>query len=190
MLQRLTRLICLLSLFWGSNAALAENTGRVVLETGTGMYTLSAQMAILKDPDGDFRINQLLAGAHADQWFRTNEAVPNLGYNKSIFWFRTTVRNLHSSKTSWLLSIDYPMHDYLDIYLVQQGKIDKAYHVGDKLPHSHRPIDHRNFVFPVSIPLTEDVDIYIRLETAGSIKLPVLLWEERSEERRVGKECR
>jgi len=178
MLTQLTRLICLLLLALASNLALAENTGRVVLESGTGRYVLSAQMEILEDPEGDFRINQLLAGTHQDQWYRTQEAVPNMGYNKSVFWFRTTVRNLHPSRSEWLLSIDYPMHDYLDVYLIQDSRIEKSYHVGDKLPHSHRPIDHRNFLFPLSIPLNEDVEIYIRLETAGSIKLPVLLWEE------------
>ena len=70
------------------------------------------------------------------------------------------------------------MHDFLDVYFVQQGKIVQAYHVGDKLPHSHRPVDHRNFVFPINLSTKHTTDIYIRLESEGTMKMPVYLWEE------------
>ena len=168
-------LFALLLLAISSSRLLADT---VTLNSRDGMYPLSPHLEILEDVEGEYRINDLLHPDKPWPWFKADGDIPNFGYSKSVFWFRTAVINNHESKLEWLLSIDYPMHDYLDIYLVEAGNIQKAFHVGDRMPHSHRPVDHRNFVFPVAIPLNQNLEIYIRLETEGSIKMPVSLWEE------------
>jgi hypothetical protein len=150
----------------------------VHLTTKEGYYALSPSLEILEDPDGNYRIVDLIDPVRQWAWFRSADAIPNFGYRNTVYWFRTRVDNRHPDKDEWLLSIDYPMHDYLDVFLIRDGSIDRAFHVGDRLPHTHRPIDHRNFVFPITLPQDQATDIYIRLETAGAVKMPVTLWSE------------
>ena len=150
----------------------------IVINSRDGSYPVSPHLALLEDPDANIRISDLLNPVHTWNWTGPLGTVPNMGYRQNVYWFRARLRNEHHSKTEWLLSIDYPMHDYLDVYFVRDGHVDKAFNAGDRLPHTHRPIDHRNFVFPVVLPLGQEVEIFIRLETRGSVKMPVTLWEE------------
>lgn len=143
-----------------------------------GRYEVSSHLQVLEDPDGTLRINDLLNPVHTWSWSEPLRSVPNMGYRTGVYWFHARIHNQHSSKTDWLLSVDYPMHDYLDVYFVRDGVLETAFHTGDRLPHAHRPIDHRNFVFPLTVPLQQTTDVFIRLETAGAVKMPVTLWEE------------
>lgn len=151
---------------------------QLVVDDRHSLVNISPLLEIYEDPTGNVRISDFLKKPDTYQWFRSPEDIPNFGYSPSTFWFRIDIDNHHSSKQEWLLNIDYPMHDFLDVYFVQQGKIVQAYHVGDKLPHSHRPVDHRNFVFPINLSTKHTTDIYIRLESEGTMKMPVYLWEE------------
>lgn len=174
-LRRLIRFVPLLLSFLSAPASMAAD---VLLDARGGHYPLSPSLDILEDPEGSYRIVDLIDPVRQWNWFRTRDAVPNFGYRNTVYWFRTRIDNHHPDRTQWLLCIDYPMHDYLDIYLVRDGKIDTVFHAGDRLPHTHRPIDHRNFVFPVTLPRGQETVLYIRLETQGAVKMPVSLWSE------------
>lgn len=154
----------------GPNTIAISDTHRV--------HVLSSSLQILEDPEGRKRVSDFLMSDDHHTWFTSDSDVPNFGYSQSVFWFRTSLINQHSQRTEWLLNVDYPLIDYLDIYIVRNKEIIQAYHVGDKLPHEHRPIDHRNFLFPLALPSNESTVIYIRLETQGSVKMPLYLWEE------------
>ncbi|RLT88687.1 MAG: hybrid sensor histidine kinase/response regulator [Ketobacter sp. GenoA1] len=159
-------------------ALAAATPERVFINDYNSVNELGSSLQILEDPQGNKRVSNFLKNENEDDWFNSEETVPNFGYSQSIFWFRTSLVNKHSQRTEWLLNVDYPLIDYLDVYIVRNKEIIQAYHVGDKLPHEHRPIDHRNFLFPLALPPTVPTEIYIRLETQGSVKMPLYLWEE------------
>ncbi|MEE2731505.1 MAG: 7TM diverse intracellular signaling domain-containing protein [Pseudomonadota bacterium] len=153
-------------------------TEAVVIDESHSVHELSPELEILEDPDGTLRVSDFLKQRERYQWFQSLDAVPNLGYSQSVYWFHSIIVNQHDQRKEWLLNVDYPLIDYLDVYFVRDGEILQVFHVGDKLPHEHRPIDHRNFLFPITLPEGVPTEIYIRLETQGSVKMPLYLWEE------------
>ena len=150
----------------------------VIIDETKSVHELSEKLEILEDPDGSLRVSDFLKQHDQYQWFKSEDDIPNLGYSQSIFWFHSVIVNQHGQRNEWLLNVDYPLIDYLDVYFVRDGEILQVYHVGDKLPHEHRPIDHRNFLFPITLPEGEPTELYVRLETQGSVKMPLYLWEE------------
>ena len=50
---------------------------------------------------------------------------------------------------------------------------------GDVYAFNSRPIEHRHFLFPVPNGNTESLDVYFRVQTDGTLELPLMLWEER-----------
>ncbi|RLU02278.1 MAG: hybrid sensor histidine kinase/response regulator [Ketobacter sp.] len=150
----------------------------IIIDETNSVHELSQKLEILEDPDGSLRVSDFLKQHDQYQWFQSEDDIPNLGYSQSIFWFHSIIVNQHDQRNEWLLNVDYPLIDYLDVYFVRDGEILQVYHVGDKLPHEHRPIDHRNFLFPITLPEGEPTELYIRLETQGSVKMPLYLWEE------------
>lgn len=151
---------------------------QLIVDDRSSVFNLSPLLHIYEDATGDVRISDFLKQPDQYQWLQSEEEIPNFGYSNSAYWFHIGIDNHHSRKNEWLLNIDYPMHDFLDVYYVQDNKIIQAYHVGDRLPHSHRPVDHRNFIFPINLSQTNTTDIYIRLESEGTMKMPLFLWEE------------
>lgn len=150
----------------------------VIIDDQQSVYKLSGHLTFLEDPERNLRVSDFIRTSKEYQWSHSSETIPNFGYNQSAFWFHATLNNRHSQRVEWLLNVDYPLLDFLDVYIVRDNEIIQAHHVGDKLPHEHRPIDHRNFVFPLSLPNTSPTELYIRVETSGSVKMPLYLWEE------------
>ena len=150
----------------------------VIVDETRSVHELSPNLEILEDPEGTLRVSDFLKNRDQYNWFRSEDIIPNLGYSQSIFWFHSVIVNQHEQRNEWLLNVDYPLIDYLDVYFVRDNEILEVFHVGDKLPHEHRPIDHRNFLFPITLPEGQPTDLYIRLETQGSVKMPLYLWEE------------
>ncbi len=173
-LVKLTRWLCI-ALIFGSKTLAAEP---VVIENQQRDYNLSPTLEVLEDQSRGLRISDFLTNHSQYDWFKAPDEVPNFGYSSSVYWFHAQLISKEPGQQDWLLNIDYPLHDYLDVYYVNNGKIVHRYHVGDRLPHSHRPIDHRNFVFPIELGSGESLDVYIRLQTEGTVKMPLYLSEE------------
>ncbi|MDY6919196.1 MAG: 7TM diverse intracellular signaling domain-containing protein [Pseudomonadota bacterium] len=158
--------------------ATAANADAVAVDEQQSVYNLARHLQILEDPGGNIRVSDFLSGAETYDWYQVADDIPNQGYKNGAFWYRISLFNRHDTRTEWLLNVDYPLLDYLDLYIVRGGEIIQAHHVGDKLPHEHRPVDHRNFVFPISLPTGSTTQLFIRVETEGSVKMPLYLWEE------------
>lgn len=176
-----TRFTALFTLLLAMLSLLTMTTSQandIVINNQNPVYNLSPQLEIHQDDSGQTRISDFLRNPDQYAWFRSPNTVPNFGYSDSIFWFKITVRNEHTHKKEWLLNVDYPLHDYLDLYYISEDTIIRSYHVGDRLPHQHRPIDHRNFIFPIQLRPDTPLTIYLRLETQGTNKMPLFLWEE------------
>jgi len=172
------RLLGIIALLVTTSLFAATAPGPVVISDSNTMHNISSRLEMLRDPSGAMRVSDFLKSDRQYQWFHSDRAIPNFGYQNPVFWFHVQLSNQHSKLKEWLLQIDYPLLDYVDVYVVNDKQIVDSYHVGDKLPHAHRPIDHPSFLFPLPLPTPTPTDIYIRAETDGAMKLPVYLWEE------------
>ena len=157
---------------------MASASTPMVVDERSPLFNLSPHVSILEDTSRQLRISDFLKNKDQFSWFKSKDTVPNFGYTSSSYWFKIALENRHSSKNEWLLNIDYPLHDFIVIYYIEDGAIVQDYHVGDRLPHSHRPVDHRNFVFPIELSTNKITEIYIHVESEGTIKLPLYLWQE------------
>jgi EAL domain-containing protein (putative c-di-GMP-specific phosphodiesterase class I)/GGDEF domain-containing protein len=123
-------------------------------------------------------IEQVLAEP-AQNWQHLSGDI-NAGYTNVAHWYRLQLRNPSSMALPRLLEIAYPQLDLIDYYQVQNQQIIQSFSTGDTLPFTERPLLHRNFVFPLTIPANTMTEIYLRVQTAGAHQVPLMLWEERA----------
>ncbi|WP_303290976.1 EAL domain-containing protein [Marinobacter sp. SS5-14b] len=105
----------------------------------------------------------------------------SFGYDARIHWFRIKL-NLPAVEEapSWLLEIAYPMLDYVDVYLAnQQSGLTQIASTGDLRPFNARPVEHRDFIIPLNLNPGESYTLYLRVQTSGSLQLPLTLWQEK-----------
>lgn len=97
------------------------------------------------------------------------------GMQKEPMWFRFTLSQL-DYRQKWLLEIDYALLDSLKIWFMQDSRLLSDYSTGDNLPFRSRNIASEKFLFP--IPQSDQpVTVYIRIQSSGSLKLPLKLWD-------------
>ncbi len=99
----------------------------------------------------------------------------NLGFTESVFWFKTSLSS--PVDVNWIIDLDYPMLDHIELYQISGGEITKII-AGDKLPFDSRMIKDRSFAFPLTYKTGDpELEIYLKVQTSGSMQVPVKLWQ-------------
>ena len=100
------------------------------------------------------------------------------GYTDSTIWLRSTLYSTASAKKEWIVELNSPLLDYVDLYVVQDGRTVSHFQSGDRRPFSSRPIASRDFRFPLTlVPGTKTTLIWkIRSDTA--VNLPITLQDK------------
>jgi two-component system, sensor histidine kinase LadS len=161
-------------------ALLPAVAGAVEFSKHTQRLPLGKVMAVLEDPSRDATIDEIVELDAAGHFVDSQAEVLNAGYSESAFWLRVDLnyRGEPSAEGSrWWLELAYPPLDYLDMYLPDgQGGYRVAQRSGDALPFHERQIRHRNHLFELVMPPNQPQRIYLRLQSQGSIQVPLTLW--------------
>ncbi|CAA6810076.1 MAG: Unknown protein, partial [uncultured Thiotrichaceae bacterium] len=136
-----------------------------------------ASMHWLEDKTGTMTFDDILKQDLSTQWHTAQLRYPNFGFSSSIFWLSLPFENKHDIETSMLLEIAFPLHDKIDVYLVDADKIIANYHTGDLQPFNSRPLNHRSFLFPQTVAPKEKLRAIVRLQSTDTIYLPVKVWK-------------
>ena len=131
----------------------------------------------LEDPSGTLSLDAVRAASPAAwQVPASTQGDINFGYSLSTYWLRFTVRS-PAPEALWRLEISYPTLDSVTVYAPMRNGAS-AFHTGDLVPYAQRPVDHRHFVFPLSLPADTPTTIYVRVASQGSLTVPLLLWQD------------
>ncbi|TKB01124.1 GGDEF domain-containing protein [Alteromonas portus] len=114
----------------------------------------------------------------ANAWSPISSPV-NLGMDTDVYWFSMIVEPTQSSQSRFLLHIDYPLLDNLDVAVYSQvgTKPVMTYSSGDSNRFSDRPIAHVKPLFPLPAS-AQSQRVIIKMQTSGSIRLPIRVWAE------------
>jgi len=101
----------------------------------------------------------------------------NWGYSGSVFWLALPLAASPGARSDWLLEVGFSSLDRVELYVPRQGGGFDMQTAGDLQPFAERPFPHRNLVFPVHIPPNTSETLFLRVESQGSMTVPVKLWQ-------------
>ena len=146
----------------------------------TQRLPLGRLMAVMEDPSRAVTIDEVVALDAAGRFVESHQDVLNAGYSRSAFWLRIDLNYRAEAQAElrrWWLELAYPPLDHLDLYLPDGvGGYRLAQRSGDALPFHERQIQQRNHLFELDLPSNQPQRIYLRLESEGSIQVPLTLW--------------
>lgn len=164
-------LLCL----WFTPAAVSASES-LNLVVGVEQYSATSHVAYLEDANNTLSFEQVSSAAYRDAFKPNLSPSLNFGYSDSTFWFRLRIRNESALDENWLLENQYPLVDFLDYYaLLPDGSLAHS-QSGDRRPFHLRSIKHRNSTFALSLAPGQEIEIYLRAQTQGSMQLPLQLW--------------
>ena len=128
--------------------------------------SLNPNSAHLIDP------TQKLGVSAVYEEFLNNDIPPastlSLGFDDAAHWFVTKVEN-SSPETAWILELEYPLLDYVNVYVVRsRGDIEHSA-IGDRYDFSERYFPSRFLHLPLGLEQNETVTLLWRISTQTSI---------------------
>ncbi len=137
--------------------------------------SLDRYLEFYEDVDHNAQIDDLVE----EHWQRLDHGSLAFGYTDSVYWFRIIFTNPTALNVSRLMSISYPVLDYIEVYRRQPSSKWTVDTLGDKQRFYDRIIPHRYFVLPMNLNAGETQEWIFRVDTSSSMQFPVSLWSER-----------
>ena len=160
--------LCLLALLHGVAAARVQDVSEPRLRLGHGLL-------VFEDKSAQLDWQHLPS---AGQWHAIDREIPHFGYTNSAYWMQARLRNAGSMPVERMLEIAYPLLDDITVLLVDSGgQAVRQYHSGDGGAFSQRPVQHRLFLFPLSLQPGQDYRLLVRVESTSGLQIPLTLWE-------------
>jgi hypothetical protein len=139
------------------------------------------------NPNAQLYITQeTLSGEEAFQKITQQKLHPvkakvNQGMNKeNSYWLLFEIENgLEESEV--FLEIDYAQLDYTQLFEIQnEDSVVFLFETGDRFAFNQRPIQYRNFVFPLLIPTLESRKFLLNLDKrASAMRFPINVYSEK-----------
>ena len=147
----------------------------VELEGGLGEIAPGSGMVVLEDERANWTRDEAIAHLDNEGQAWSTRGFPTLGYSDSAFWASISLENHFTSDQSWLVKMKFSGTDRLDFYYqdVQGNWVQKS--AGDTLPFEEREIKHHYLIFEFPVLASQSQTIYFRVQSKGSIQLPIYL---------------
>jgi signal transduction histidine kinase/ActR/RegA family two-component response regulator/HPt (histidine-containing phosphotransfer) domain-containing protein len=152
----------------------ARSVAPLLVTDGRLRFSTAGHLELLADPSGEFGIDEVRSAPVASAFAPSAAAIPNLGFDRKVYWARLRVDNRLLEPATYFLDLSYPLLDSVQAYVVSPAGVVR-YETGDREPFSSRPVAARTFLFPVALKPSQPVTIYLRVETVGSLRLPLEL---------------
>lgn len=116
------------------------------------------------------------------QWKKLTAKTINFGLLHKPTWLRFDVINKAPKDVSWLMEAGWPLLDRIEVFQYNQakGRWYPRQMAGNLLPMAARPIEHRNFLFPLHLEPGELTTFYIRVETNNSMIVTIDMLQQKA----------
>ncbi|GGC04240.1 hypothetical protein GCM10011352_33070 [Marinobacterium zhoushanense] len=168
--SRHLRLILALLLMLGSPHLLADGSSSLSIDQIQGRVDLRPYLVLLEDPAGEIEFDRVRELDSRGELTSLGDASPNFGFTDSAWWVRLTLYNDGDTARRMVIRQDYPLIDHLEFWASTPAGWEKI-STGDRLPFSSRPLDNRQFLFPIELPAHSESRYYLRFQTEGSLNI-------------------
>jgi diguanylate cyclase (GGDEF)-like protein len=145
--------------------------------------SLSSAIGMLEDRGGALGVEDVSKSPANLGFVAGSPEKANVGFSPSAWWVRVTLRNPTAERRAVYLRQGYPLIDLLDVYIPAGGGW-QHHATGDRRPFSSRPLNLRDYLFPMTLPPGSDTTVYLRYASQGpvDINLSLLGSQELTEE--------
>jgi diguanylate cyclase len=166
---RLLLLIALAFAAWSS----ARAQQALLLDDAVGRIDAWPAVTVLAEDGVPLTLTQ--ARAEASRFALPAGARGSLGLSKTAVWLRLALRVAPASDGRWVLDIDYPPLNRVDVHLVVGEQVLRSATLGNLQPFAARPLASRTLAVPLDLPPGATAELWLRVRTQGGLILPITL---------------
>lgn len=143
------------------------------LEQPDVYLNLSPHLGYLEDVDGQLQPDEV-AQLPDEQFSAVTGIHANMGKNQSTWWFRLKLDNRSGETIRGFLEVDYALLDDIRLYSADSDGRLLEQRTGDLQPFAERPVEVRNFWFPLTLDAGQHV-LLVRVQSSSTLFVPMHL---------------
>jgi len=136
-------------------------------------YDLAPYVSFFEDPSRDLNLSDVITKS----FIPNQKKSINFGFIQSAYWFKVELPgDTYVSHNEWWLSIEYPLLEKIDIYLLSNsGAIISHETMGSQRLTDDNKIPLHNYVTQLMLEDNRASTLMIRVQTQGSMQVPLTL---------------
>lgn len=152
--------------------------GILQLHDGRDRHDLWSHARLWRDPDKAADIRTVL-DLPREQFGPPGAVHGNLGRQEGAVWVRASFQVPAGSRSGWLLDVNYPPLDHVDLFLVETGSrhVVQSVSLGDAVPQSRKNLLTRGHVAELRLTPGGRYDLYTRFQSTSTLVLPMSVVE-------------
>ncbi|MDX1456216.1 MAG: 7TM diverse intracellular signaling domain-containing protein, partial [Marinobacter sp.] len=148
----------------------------LLLQSSRDSYDLGKCVWYLEDPDKQLTLRHI-RDQDAHPFKLHQNGILNFGYTESAYWIRYNLNTSQSSPNQdWILELALPLVDDVIMYVVRNGLVVSERHGGYDVHWSERDLEVPNPTFRLTLPRGSETEVYLRITTENTFRLPITLW--------------
>lgn len=128
-------------------------------------------LTMLSDPTGLWQVED--AQRRVAELRTPAGARANLGVRRDAVWLHVALEVPVGERGRWLLDVDYPSIDRVEVYRFTEGRLLQFARVGDDLPFRLRPLQVRTHAVALELQPGLRHELWLRVQTTSSMVLPI-----------------
>ncbi len=168
-----------------SLAAPSQPPPPLVLNDPKATVDVWPAISILRDPEGKLTIDDVLAAP--EKFAAPQSSHATLGLRQKVVWLRVPVvaggtraatqaqATTNEASQQWILDIDYNLLNRVDVHLASNAQVVQHAVLGNSQPEAERPLRSRSHAVPLILQPGVTYTLLLRVDTGGSMILPITL---------------
>ncbi len=138
---------------------------------------IQSHFHFFEDVSGEAEVEDI-AELPADQWQLAESGSTTEGITGSAYWLRFSVRNETEESLNLIAELGYSQLDDVVFHVYSDGDKVREFATGDNRPFQPRDVAHPNMLLRFDLASEQAKTIYVRVQTDGSMILPLRVWRE------------
>lgn len=148
---------------------------KLVLKGSRAEYDLSPFLEVLEDKNCIWTIHDILSDTLSRRFESAVNKSLNPGITNAAWWVRFELLDSADRADKWILQVEYPGIDKIDLFVVDSADQNVSKHGGALLPFNQREIRDRRTAFRIGSGDAITRTFYVRFESQSSVVLNMRL---------------
>ncbi len=153
----------------------AASVSPISIDATHAKYSILNRALFFEDGSGELAVTDIIQNEQLG-WRELTE-IPNFGFSESSYWIRFQLENRTRHAQRLFIHVDYALLDSVQLFKVKESQIAETFSVGDLEPFQSRIVQHPTFIIPQYLAAEEIAEIYLRIESTSSLRVPVTVWK-------------
>ncbi len=133
------------------------------------------EIEYFEDPTGKLSIEEVLSQHQHQFTSSTLHFNPENTNRESAYWHRIKIKHNSTSQKQWVIEFFDQTIDRVNFYVLNSDGTFSSYQQGDQFEFTLRPLQHKNFIFPIDNKHDDETTYYFRVYSQQQAEVIVVL---------------